>query len=200
MVEYTRLKPKCHDSIECYKPHLVDRGSFNSMVWMVWIMKKHFFSMAKITTICTVIVVTFVHQWHFLNMDDNFFFNYIIWKKFIWYLHHVFFINKGKRVNWRKSYIVWNKFHKINLKSFFIVIISLGFFSSGHDHTIFVRTTSHCYIFLFLFADDMLITSDNDGIDDFKLELAKIFNIKGLGTFKYFLGIEAFDKLYFYRF
>lgn len=46
----------------------------------------------------------------------------------------------------------------------------------------------------------MLITSDDDEIDDFKLELAKIFDIKGLRTFKIFLGIEAIDKLYFYRF
>lgn len=57
---------------------------------------------------------------------------------------------------------------------FINVITPLGFRSSNHDSTFFVRTTFHGRNLLSLYVDDMIIRgADVNEIDDFKLQLAK---------------------------
>lgn len=76
-------------------------------------------------------------------------------------------------------------------EKFTTVITSLGFRCSDHDSALFVRNSSHGCILLSLYVDDMIITGyDVDGIDDLKVQLAKQFEMKDLGTIRYFLGIE----------
>lgn len=77
-------------------------------------------------------------------------------------------------------------------EKFTIVITSLGFCSSEHDSSLFVRTTSHGLTLLCLYVDDMIIIGDDvNEIDDLKLQLAKQFEMTNLGTLHYFLGIEV---------
>ena len=48
------------------------------------------------------------------------------------------------------------------------------------------------YLFLFFYVDDILITgNDEEEIKDIREGLARQFDIKSLGTVKYFLGIEV---------
>ena len=68
----------------------------------------------------------------------------------------------------------------------------IGFQSSAHDSTMFIRRTSTGIVLLLLYVDDMIITrSDSNAISEVKHHLFREFETKDLGFLRYFLGIEV---------
>jgi hypothetical protein len=71
------------------------------------------------------------------------------------------------------------------------MISSLGFVSSSHDSVLFIKCTDAGRIILSLYVDDMIITgNDIDYISVLKTELTRRFEMKDLGSLRYFLGVE----------
>jgi hypothetical protein len=71
------------------------------------------------------------------------------------------------------------------------MISSLGFVSSSHDSVLFIKCTDAGRIILSLYVDDMIITGNDIGdISVLKTELTRRFEMKDLGSLRYFLGVK----------
>lgn len=82
---------------------------------------------------------------------------------------------------------------RVWFKKFTTVITSLDLYSSGHNSTLFVKTTSHNHILLSPNIDDMMITYDGRCLWDIylKLQLVNKFEMKDICSLHYFLEIEV---------
>ncbi|XP_019057331.1 PREDICTED: uncharacterized protein LOC104807063 isoform X1 [Tarenaya hassleriana] len=68
-------------------------------------------------------------------------------------------------------------------------LLTTGFFHSHSDHSLFIRSTNTGIVLLVY--NIILTGSDTSGIEDIKLYLKTVFDIKDLGPLQYFLGIEV---------
>ncbi|KAL2252652.1 UNVERIFIED_CONTAM: Retrovirus-related Pol polyprotein from transposon RE1 [Sesamum indicum] len=68
---------------------------------------------------------------------------------------------------------------------------AFGYSQCPHDHCLFLKITDSCFVALFVYVDDILLTGDSTtDIDALKAHLHSLFTIKDLGLAKYFLGLE----------
>ena len=83
------------------------------------------------------------------------------------------------------------------------VVAQQGFTSSPHDTALFVRRSSAGITLILLYVDDMIITGDDSaGIRSLQHFLSQHFEMKDLGTFSYFLGLEvtsSSDEYYLFQ-
>lgn len=71
-------------------------------------------------------------------------------------------------------------------------MIQLGFRQSKADYSLFVRNNFEAFVALLVYADDVLIASDNVGaVVDLKVLLDRQFKLKDLRDLKFFLGLEV---------
>ena len=72
--------------------------------------------------------------------------------------------------------------------------------ANHYDFVLFLRRSDKGTILLFLYVDDIIITSDDlGGIQELKDFLSQEFEMKDLGHLSYLLGLEithSTDKLY----
>ena len=67
----------------------------------------------------------------------------------------------------------------------------MGYTTSPYDSALFLRRTDKGTILLLQYVDDMIITGDDlSGIQELKDFLSQQFEMKDLGHFSYFLGLE----------
>ncbi|GJR80047.1 ribonuclease H-like domain-containing protein [Tanacetum coccineum] len=67
-----------------------------------------------------------------------------------------------------------------------------GFVQSKFDYSLFVKGFGDTFVAVLVYVDDIVITSsDVKHIESFKQYRKTKFQIKDLGLFKYFLGIQA---------
>ena len=137
--------------------------------------EKTFAPVAKIITICALIVVASARQWHISQMEvKNIFLNGDL-KKEVYMVpspsisHNPREVCRLKKALYGLKQAPWAWFER-----FSAVVTSLGFYSSAHDSALFVKSISVGHILLSLYVDDMIITSDDvDGIARLKTELTQ---------------------------
>jgi hypothetical protein len=72
------------------------------------------------------------------------------------------------------------------------VLLDIGFNGSQVDHSLFLYHHSQIHIFLLVYVDDIILTSNHEDTMNWIIsQLQANFAIKDLGTLGYFLGIQA---------
>jgi hypothetical protein len=75
-------------------------------------------------------------------------------------------------------------------------LLELGFVRSRSDSSLFILYTPQCTTYVFIYVDDILITSSQPhGTTDLLNSLCAEFAIKDLGPLHFFLGMEAITTL-----
>ncbi|KAK4386146.1 Retrovirus-related Pol polyprotein from transposon RE1 [Sesamum angolense] len=70
-----------------------------------------------------------------------------------------------------------------------------GFIQSPHEHSLFMKSTSNCFLALVVYMDDILLTEDSETeLVAIKYQLNQHFTINDLGYAKYFLGLELAES------
>ena len=98
----------------------------------------------------------------------------------------------GKVCRLRKSLYELKQSPRAWFSRFSEVILSMEFVCCHSDHTCFIRRRldGRCIILL-VYVDDIILTGDDaPGISQVKQDLGKVFDVKHLGSLRYFLGIE----------
>ncbi|KAL1205729.1 Retrovirus-related Pol polyprotein from transposon RE2 [Cardamine amara subsp. amara] len=84
----------------------------------------------------------------------------------------------------KQSPTAW--YHKLSF-----TLTAKGFRRSEADHTLFTSQSAQGIVVVLVYVDDLIISgNDQAGIQETKLFLKSVFDIKDLGELKYFLGIE----------
>ncbi|KAL6523561.1 Beta-galactosidase 8 [Orobanche gracilis] len=152
-----------------------------------------FAPVAKMTTVRVLLAVSSVRQWHISQMDvKNAFLNGDLKEEVYMTPPQGVPHSKGQVCKLRKALYDLKQAPHALFEKFSTVVYSLGFSSSYNDPALFVKSSSAGRILLLLYVDDMLITGDDvDSIGVLKDTLARTFEMKDLGSLRYFLGIEV---------
>uniref|UniRef100_A0A2N9IL56 Integrase catalytic domain-containing protein n=1 Tax=Fagus sylvatica TaxID=28930 RepID=A0A2N9IL56_FAGSY len=99
----------------------------------------------------------------------------------------------GKVCRLRKSLYGLKQSPRAWFSRFSEVILSMEFVRCHSDHTCFIHPRlDGCCIILLVYVDDIILIGDDaPGISQVKQDLGKVFDVKDLGSLRYFLGIEV---------
>ena len=185
-----KIKTNSDGSVERYKARLVAKG-FAQQYGMDY--EETFAPVAKMTTIRALIAVASVRHWHISQLDvKNAFLNGDLKEEVYMIPPPGVAHSSGQVCRLKKALYGLKQAPRAWFEKFSLVVTSLGFSPSHHDSALFVKSTSTGRIILSLYVDDMIITGDDiDGIAALKIELARQFDMKDLGSLRYFLGIEV---------
>ena len=71
-------------------------------------------------------------------------------------------------------------------------ILQMGFVQSKSDYSLFTHTQGNSFTVLLVYVDDILLTGNNPAcVDSLKKLLDDRFDLKDLGSLRYFLGLDV---------
>jgi len=185
-----KIKTNSDGSIERYKARVVAKG-YSQQYGMDY--EETFASVAKMTIICTLIIVASIHQWHISQLDvKNAFLNGNLQEEVYMAPPLGISYDSGYVCKLKKALYGLKQAPCVWFEKFSTVISSLSFVSSNHDSALFIKCTDTVRIILSFYVEDMIITGDDtNSISVLKTELARRFEMKDLGYLRYFLSIEV---------
>uniref|UniRef100_A0A2N9HM45 Uncharacterized protein n=1 Tax=Fagus sylvatica TaxID=28930 RepID=A0A2N9HM45_FAGSY len=185
-----KIKTKSDGTIERYKARLVDKG-YAQEYGIDY--EETFASVARITSVRSLLTIATVHQWPLFQMDiKNAFLNGDLTKEVYMQAPLGYSECPDKVCLLCRALYGLKQAPRAWFGKFSSIVHQFGFSSSPHDTTLFIRRSDKGMILLLLYVDDMIITGDDhSSISDFKQLLYQHFEMKDLGHLSYFLGLEV---------
>ena len=180
------IKVKSDGSLDRYKARLVAQG-FKQEYGIDY--KETFARVAKMTTVRCLLSVAAARNWPLWQMDVK---NAFLHGD----LHETVYMRPPPGYACPPKHVCKLKRSLYGLKQaprawfdkFRTSILQANFHQSPSDSSLFIRRTSRGCTILLIYVDDMIISgNDTVGIADLKIHLMHAFQMKELGSLKYFL-------------
>lgn len=152
---------------------------------------------AKMTTIRTLLSVGNQRNYKFEQYDvKTAFLNGELQEDIYMYAPKGLTIDPGKVLKLKKALYGLKQAAKCWNDQFNKFMCKLGFVMSDNDTCLYVKKDKDKFVYLLLYVDDIIVTSDDQELlNHMRDELKCTFKIKDKGNLKYFLGIEInYDK------
>ncbi|KAL0383326.1 UNVERIFIED_CONTAM: Retrovirus-related Pol polyprotein from transposon RE1 [Sesamum calycinum] len=185
-----KLKLNPDGSVQRHKARLVAKG-YNQIEGVDYF--DSFSPVAKSVTVRVFIALAMAKGWPLLQLDVNNAFLYGHLDEEVYMLPPEGYMKqtpgqvcklKRSLYGLKQAFRQWNIELTVKLQEF-------GFVQCPHDHCLFLKITSTCFMALLVYVDDILLSGNSETeIATIKSHLDTLFTIKDLGHAKYFLGLE----------
>jgi hypothetical protein len=188
-----KIKTRSNGTVNRYKAHLVAKR-FTQEYGIDY--EETFAPVARLSSVRTLIAVSASGHWPLFQMDvKNAILNGELTEEVYMQLPPGFSQPPGfshKVCRLRRALYGLKQAPRAWFAKFNSTISQHGFSASSYDSTLFFRRLDHGITLLLLYVDDMIITGDDmQGIQDLKHFFGQHFEMKDLGPFSYFLGLEV---------
>ncbi|XP_057478145.1 retrovirus-related Pol polyprotein from transposon TNT 1-94 isoform X6 [Actinidia eriantha] len=186
------VKHNADGTVERYKARLVAKG-FTQTYGIDY--EETFAPVAKMNSVRALLSCAATLKWHLHQFDvKNTFLHGELEEEVYMDIPPGFSSSKteGKVCRLKKALYGLKQSPRAWFGRFSKAMLGFGYKQSHADHTMFIKKGAGKIIVLIVYVDDMIVTGDDvDEILNLKCRLAQEFEIKDLGSLRYFLGMEV---------
>ncbi|XP_071902889.1 uncharacterized protein [Coffea arabica] len=184
------VKYKSDGTVERYKTRLVAKG-YTQTYGIDY--QETFAPVAKMNTVRVILSLAVNLDWTLRQFDvKNAFLHGELTEEVFMDPSQGFTLEEGKVCRLKKALYGLKQSPRAWFGRLSHAMEEFGFKQASADHTLFYKRNYNDITVLLVYVDDMIVTGNNkEEIENFRSYLAKEFEIKDLGTLKYFLGIEV---------
>jgi hypothetical protein len=186
------VKQKPDGSVDCYKARLVTKG-FDQTCGINY--HETFSPVVKPTSIRLILALAVQFDWHVKQLDvSNAFLHgyldeevYMVQPQgFIDYSHPDYVCHLHKSIyGLKRALRAW--FNRLST-----ALLELGFIGSQVDHSLFIYHVGTTHMFLLVYVDDIIVTSNHASSVDWLVDKLKAdFAMKDLDALHYFLDVQV---------
>ncbi|CAM8929156.1 unnamed protein product [Rhodiola kirilowii] len=188
-----KIKHNSDGTVERYKARLVAKG-FTQVEGIDY--HDTFAPVVKMTTVRCVLAVAAVRKWPLFQLDvNNAFLHGLLDEDVYMKLPPGFYPQarqQGLVCKLQRSIYGLKQASRQWFSRFSDALIEFGFIQSFNDYSLFTMTTTEDFLILLVYVDDVVLTGTSSAlIEKVKQFIHDKFQIKDLGSLKYFLGLEV---------